>query len=93
MADVQITCITLSATNRQHEHITHVGGGAGKWKWTVAQVVASIDAKTNTFFVQDPRSGKRANVGVVREAGKAPFIRTYADSVWTDNLLSLPACP
>lgn len=33
------------------------------------QVIASIDAPANTFFVHDPRSGKRADGGVVRDAG------------------------
>jgi hypothetical protein len=61
--------------------------------WTVAQVIASIDAKTNTFYVQDAQSGRRADVGVVREAGKRPHIRTYADGYYNDNLLALPACP
>jgi len=93
MADVQVTCITLSSTGRKHEHITHIGSSDGRWKWTVAQVVASIDEKSNTFFVLDSKSGKRANVGVVRESGKVPYIRTYADGIWTDNLLSLPSCP
>jgi hypothetical protein len=61
--------------------------------WPREQVVASIDAKTNTFFVLDPISGKRADIGVVRENGKAPYLRTYADGQWTNNLLSLNQCP
>lgn len=30
--------------------------------WTREQVIASIDAKTNTFFVIDPFSGKPADI-------------------------------
>jgi hypothetical protein len=56
-------------------------------------VVQSIDAKSNTFFVVDPVTGKRANIGVVRAAGHAPYLRTYADGVWNDNLLLLNQCP
>ena len=26
------------------------------------------------------------------EAGKAPYLRTYADHVWNDNLLALAEC-
>lgn len=92
MADVQITCITKSHSTGGNEHITHVGNPAGNWKWPVAQVIASIDAKTNTFFVRDPLSGKRADVGVVRQSGRLPYLRTYADGVWNDNLLALPQC-
>jgi hypothetical protein len=61
--------------------------------WPREQVVASIDAKTNTFYVLDPVHRKRADIGVVREAGKAPYLRTYADGRWDNNLLSLTQCP
>lgn len=93
MADVQVTCITKPHPESPHEHITELGNPRAGWKWTREQVIASIDAKTNTFFVVDPRTGKRANVGVVRTAAHAPYVRTYADGVWTDNLLSLDQCP
>ena len=92
MADVQITCITKSLPNGGHEHITHVGNPAVPWKWAVSQVIASIDAKTNTFYVKDARTGKRAEVGVVRPTGRAAYLRTHADGLWNDNLLALPRC-
>ncbi|UNK55620.1 DUF3892 domain-containing protein [Rahnella aceris] len=93
MTDVRITCVTVSGTQRTHQHITHVGspqfnGGT----WTVAQVVAAIENNNHTFYVQDIY-GNRASVGVVDPGnGNRKFIRTYADKTWTDNLLSLPAC-
>lgn len=92
MADVQITCISKSLPNGTYEHITHVGNPAGGWKWPIAQVIESIDAKTNTFFVKDARTGKRADVGVVRPARRAAYIRTYADGEWNDNLLAQSQC-
>lgn len=91
MADVQVTCIIKPHPQSPHEHITHLGNQP-TWLWTREQVITSIDAKTNTFFVRDPQSGKRADVGVVREAGKAPYVRTYADGTWNNNLLSLKQC-
>lgn len=93
MADAQITCIVKPNTQSSHEHITHVGNPAGKWMWTREQVIESIDAKTNTFYVLDPANGRRADVGVVREAGKHPYLRTHADQQWNNNLLSLNHCP
>lgn len=95
MADCQITCITKSQAHGGHEHITHAGSpyaANGGWRWPVQQIVASIDDKSNSFFVTDPRTGKRANVGVVRPSHGPAYIRTYADGVWNDNLLSLPPC-
>jgi hypothetical protein len=93
MADVQVACISKPHPQSLHEHITHVGNPAMKWRWTREQVIASIEAQTNTFFVIDPRNGRRANVGVVRPPGRAPYLRTYADGDWNDNLLSLNQCP
>lgn len=92
MADVQVTCITKPHPQSPHEHITHLGNPRAGWVWPRERVVESIDAKTNTFFVVDPRTSKRANVGVVRQTGKLPYVRTYADGIWNDNLLSLDQC-
>ena len=32
----------------------------------------------------------RITVLVVRPSGGTPYLRTYANGTWTDNLLSLP---
>lgn len=92
MPDVQVTCITKLNPQSAHEHITHLGNG-NRWRWTREKVIESINAKTNTFFVLDPVSGQRADIGVVREQGKDPYVRTYADGKWNNNLLSLTQCP
>ncbi|TCV85865.1 DUF3892 domain-containing protein [Sulfurirhabdus autotrophica] len=93
MADVQVTCILKSHPQSTHEHITHLGNPAANWIWTRESVISSIDAKTNTFYVLDVANSKRADIGVVRETGKAPYLRTYADGRWNNNLLSLNQCP
>lgn len=93
MADVQVTCIKKPHTQSQHEHITHLGNPAANWMWTREQVIQSIEGKSNTFYVTDPVSGKRADIGVVRETNKQPYLRTYADGKWNNNLLSLNQCP
>jgi hypothetical protein len=57
--------------------------------WPREQVIASIEARTNTFLVNDPLSGKRA----VREVGKVPYLRAYADGYCNDDLLSMDQRP
>ena len=91
MPDCQITCITKPHPDSPHEHITHVGNPP-TWIWPREDVIASIDAGTNTFYVIDPYTGKRSEVGVVRIPGRAPFLRTYADGDWNNNLLALNQC-
>lgn len=87
MADARISCITKLNRNSPHEGITHVGGEG--WKWPRQQVVDSIRAKSNTFYTLV--GGNRAEVGVV-EGPNYPYLRTYADGQWSDNLLALPEC-
>jgi hypothetical protein len=87
MADVQVKCINKRDRFSTHEGITHLGGAG--WKWTRAQVIQSIEAKTNTFFTFE--RGKRAEVGVV-DGPHGKYLRTYADGQWNDNLLALMEC-
>lgn len=89
MADARITHIRKPNRMSAHEHITHVGNPPS-WFWTREEVIKSIEAKTNTFYVLDS-SGNRADVGVVYPTdSRSPFLRTYADAKWNDNLLALP---
>jgi len=61
--------------------------------WTREEAIASIEAKTNTFYVYDNAKAKRSDVGVIYPNDRRqPYLRTYADSDWNDNLLSLPQC-
>ncbi len=91
MADVLVTCINKKDRNSSHEGITHLGNpnAGGGWKWTRADVIASIEAKTNTFYTYV--NGNRGNIGVVN-GPNGKYVRTYADGKWNDNLLSLPEC-
>ena len=85
MADVQVTCV--SKNSNHHEAITHLGGY--NWWWKKQDVVDSINKGTNTFYTLV--GGRRANIHVVN-GRNGPYVQTYADGVWTDNLLALDAC-
>lgn len=93
MANCQVTCITKPNPQSPHEHITHIGNPSVPWKLTAEDAIRRIDSKTDTFYVVDPRTGKTAYVGVFRVSGRRPYLRTYADGDWNDNLLSLSQCP
>jgi hypothetical protein len=75
----------------EHEHI-----GSVRWRnpttgatgeSTRAEMVDWIKNRHGDARVRDTH-GNEARVGVVND--DPPYIRTYADRVWTDNLLSLP---
>lgn len=75
-----------------HEHIV-----ALQWRNTTTpstgestreQMVDWLSVAGNQAIVRGPT--KTAFVGVVRPQSGRPYVRTYADGVWTDNLLHLP---
>lgn len=88
MADVQVTCINKENRLNPYEGITHLGGKS--WWWTRRQVIDSINTRTNSFYTLTPY-GKRADIIVV-EGPNGQYLRTVADGVWSDNLLSLTEC-
>lgn len=87
MADVRVMCINKPNRDSTVSAITHLGGEG--WKWTRQQVVDSIKAKSNTFYVW--AGGKRADIGVLSN-GHIEYVQTYSDGQWDNNLLSLPEC-
>lgn len=87
MSDVRVTCVNKVSRNNAYEGITHLGGNG--WKWTRQEVINSIRNKTNAFYTMV--NGNRGDIGVVN-GPNGPYLRTYADGKWNDNLLSLPEC-
>jgi hypothetical protein len=92
MNEFQVTCINKSHPQGGHEHITHIGNIAAGWRLTREAAIVRIENKTEAFYTEDPYTKKRAYIGVVRESGKAPYLRTYADGQWNNNLLAQPEC-
>jgi hypothetical protein len=89
---IEITEIHMESGGTTHEHISNL-----KWKNTTTasegqstrqQIVDWLDIQGNQAVVQ----GKTTSVfvGVIRPQSEEPYVRTYADGVWTDNLLALP---
>jgi len=63
-----------------------------QWRLTREAAITRIESKTEAYYTVDKSTGKRAYIGVVRETGKAPYLRTYADGKWNDNLLAQTEC-
>jgi len=92
MSEYQITCVTKPDRFNTHEHITHIGNIANKWKMKRELAIEKIESKQEAFYTVDQTSGRKMYVGVVREAGKLPYLRTHADGKWNDNLLAQAEC-
>ena len=92
MQEYEVTCINKPNRSSSHEHITHIGNIAGNWRLTREDAIRRIDSKESAFYTVDRSTGKKVYIGVVREAGRSPYLRTYADNKWNDNLLALAEC-
>lgn len=89
---IRISHIRLSG-GFAHEHIAHL------W-WTNpatgksgdndrSTIVSWIENDGGKAYVEDAQ-GHRADVAVIAPSHGEKYLRTHADGVWTDNLLSLP---
>jgi hypothetical protein len=92
MATKQVTCINKPHHQSAHEHITHIGNLVEKWRVARETAVYEIDNNINSYYTVDKSTGKVCLVGVVREPGKAPYLRTQADGKYNDNLLAQLEC-
>jgi hypothetical protein len=89
---IQITHVRFSSpTTKTHETII-------RYKWTndANGNVSDTDKPTTVGYVDKGitayvgTGSNRVDVDVVRESGKNPFLRTYADGKPTNNLINLP---
>ena len=94
---IRITCINKSNGYHADPHhaISHLGwieDGTGKTgKNTRLEIWDWIKNQNGVAYVLDAR-GNKAYVGTRENANGTKYLQTYADKVWTDNLLALPEC-
>ncbi|HCG04486.1 MAG TPA: DUF3892 domain-containing protein [Desulfovibrio sp.] len=93
MDEFQVTCVNKQNRQSAHEHITHIGNTNANWRMTREVAIQRIESNKEKFYTVDSATGAKVYIGVVRGDGnKAPYLRTYADGKWNDNLLALPEC-
>jgi Protein of unknown function (DUF3892) len=89
---ISITAIRMSGGNT-HQHIVRLWWTSPSTSETGdnsrAEIVSWIENQNGKAYVEDAH-GSRGDVGVVTPAYGEKYLRSYADNVWTDNLLALP---
>jgi len=94
---IRIICINKSGGYHADPHhaisnlgwVNEVTGDRGNS--TRLEIYGWIKEKYATAYVLDAK-GNRALVGTREHSNGTKFLQTYADQVWTDNLLALPEC-
>ena len=92
MGEYQVTCINKTDHQSLHEEITHIGNFEDKWRLTVQGAIYQIENKVSRFYTLDRATKKRFYLEVVRELGKAPYLKAHADGKWADKLLAQGEC-
>ena len=95
---IQITCIKKAGGQHYDPHsaITNLGwvnpATGKKGNSSRQQVYDWLETSSdNQAFVVD-RNRNKAYLYPRENANGTQFVQTYADHVWTDNLLALPEC-
>ena len=94
---IRITCINKTQGYHQDPHhaISNLGwtneATGAQGKNTRLQIYDWIKNENGNAYVADA-FGNKALVGTRENAYGTRYLQTYADKVWTDNLLSLPEC-
>ena len=91
-SDIEIKCIKKSNRTDPHERIHGVGGvnaDGTRWYLSIEQAIAGIDAGKWRFWTNG--GGKSVWVIIVTHNGHK-YLKTEADGIYPNNLLSLPEC-
>lgn len=88
---VQVSCINKVDHFNPHERITHIGGknaDGSRWKMTIADGIAGIKKDQWKFYTNHVQY---AEIVIGKHNGKE-YLKTTADGLEPNNLLSLPEC-
>jgi hypothetical protein len=92
-SDIEIKCINKTPRLDPHDRIRRVGGvnpNGSRWSLALDEAIAGIVQKKWRFWTSG--GGKPVWVVIANHNGHS-YLKTEADGMHPNNLLSLPECP
>jgi hypothetical protein len=90
---IQVECVTETDRQRPHERIESIGGrnlNGSRWQLSVEEAIAAIKGGRWSFHTSV--DGRTVRLVVATSEGRE-YLKTEADGVEPNNLLTLPDCP
>jgi len=90
---IRIDCVNKQPRNDPHRRIKNIGGrnaDGSRWKISEDRAISGIREGRWTFYVQV--NGRAVGVVIAEHEGSS-YLKTVADGLQPNNLLSLPECP
>lgn len=89
---LEVKCISKENRSDPHNRITHIGGvksDGNRWRITEEQAIQYIESGQYSFYVTV--NWRKVNVIIETRNGRK-YLKTEADGIIPNNLLSLPEC-
>lgn len=89
---LQVGCINKTPRNDPHLRIRNIGGVSNgtRWHLSLDEAIREIESGRQAFYVSV--GGRWVDVIVAIHQGHK-YLKTVADGLQPNNLLSLPECP
>lgn len=92
MLELEVNCITRAIREGSEDDVVFIGNSSQHWCVSREAAIQRVSVRSEVYFTVDRATGQRAYVGLHRQEGKPPRLRTSLNGTWNDDLLALPSC-
>lgn len=92
MANLQVTCVNRNISLDPDSRLSYVGGVYNdiRWKHSVFDVVFHLEMTIHSYYIME--EDQMLELKIASTNGRK-YLKTKADALHPESLLSLPECP